>query len=353
MPAKEMKIGIADQQGTRRVQRVEFVTRGGGVLPFTKLGFGGTSIANVHRGQTDAQAHAIVEAAWDLGQRFFDTAPLYGLGLAETRMGAVLAGKKRDDYVLSTKVGRLVVPGQMDTGIFKNLNPNLKYVYDYSYDGVMRSHEESLKRLAVDRIDILFVHDVDGRNHGGRAGSEAQIQALMQTGGWKALDELRSSGAVKAIGAGVNEWEPCARLMELTDPDLFLLAGRYTLLEQEPLHALFPQCQKHNVGIVIGGPLNGGALVGGGYYDYAPITKPIVSRVAALKEICDAHGAPIADAALQFCAAHPVVVSVITGASTVEEVSANAKSFATPVPAALWQDLIDQRAVNLDAPVPC
>lgn len=335
------------------MERKEFVTRGGQKLSFTKLGFGGTSIANVHRGQSDADAYAIVEAAWDLGQRFFDTAPLYGLGLAETRMGKVLAGKKRDDYVLSTKVGRLVVPGEMDTGIFKDLQPGLKFVYDYSYDGVMRSYEESLKRLATDRIDILFVHDVDGRNHGGRAGSEEQIQILLKTGGWKALDELRASGAVKAIGTGVNEWEPCARLLELADPDIFLLAGRYTLLEQEPLHALFPQCQKRNVAVVIGGPLNGGALVGGGFYDYAPITRPIVSRVAEIKAICDRFNVPIADAALAFAAHHPVVVSVITGASTIDEVRANQKSFENKtIPRALWEALIAERAINIDAPYP-
>lgn len=336
------------------MERKQFVTRGGQELSFTKLGFGGTSVANVHRGQTDEDAYAIVEEAWRLGQRFYDTAPLYGLGLAEERMGKVLAAKPREAYVLSTKVGRLVVPGEMDTGIFKDLRPGLKFVYDYSYDGVMRSYEASLQRLKADRIDILFVHDVDGRAHGGRAGSEEQIERLLKTGGWKALDELRASGAVKAIGAGVNEWEPCARLLELADPDLFLLAGRYTLLEQEPLHALFPQCLKRNVGVVIGGPLNAGALVGGGFYDYAPITRPIASRVAELKAICDRFNVPIADAALAFAAHHPVVVSVITGAATVEEVRANQRSFdnRANIPVALWEALIAERAINIDSPYP-
>lgn len=335
------------------MERKEFVTRAGVRLSFTKLGFGGTSVANVHKGQSEDDANAIVEEAWNLGQRYFDTAPLYGLGLAETRMGKALRGKKRDDYILSTKVGRLIVPGEMDTGIYKDTPAGLRYIYDYSYDGVMRSYEESLNRMAVDHIDILFVHDVDGRNHGGRIGSEEQIQLLMKTGGWRALDELRASGAVKAIGAGVNEWEPCARLLELADPDIFLLAGRYTLLEQEPLNALFPQCVKRNAAIVIGGPLNGGALAGGAFYDYAPITKPIQARIAALQEICARHATPIADAALAFAAAHPAIVSVITGASSIAEVRANQKSFENKaIPSALWEELISERALHIDSPIP-
>jgi D-threo-aldose 1-dehydrogenase len=216
----------------------------------------------------------------------------------------------------------------------------------------MRSYEESRARLGLDCIDILYVHDPDGRNHGGRAGAEARLQELMKSGGWRALDELRASGTVKAIGCGVNEWEPCARLLELADPDLFLIAGRYTLLEQEPLNALFPACEKRGVGVVIGGPLNAGALVGGPYYDYAPITKPIVSRVACLKEICDAHNVAIADAALQFAAAHPVVVSVLSGPGSAQETRAYAASFNAPIPPALWKALKDERAINLDAPTP-
>jgi D-threo-aldose 1-dehydrogenase len=163
---------------------------------------------------------------------------------------------------------------------------------------------------------------------------------------------LRSSGSVAAIGCGVNEWEPCARLLELADPDLFLIAGRYTLLEQEPLNALFPQCQKRGVGVVIGGPFNAGALLDGPYYDYAPITKPIRSRVAALREICDAQGVRIADAALQFIGAHPVVVSILTGAASVAEVRANVESFTRRIAPAFWKVLKDERAINLDAPTP-
>ncbi len=333
------------------MERSAFVTRAGKTLGFTKLGFGGASIGNMHRSQTDAETWPIADAAWDLGQRYFDTAPLYGLGLSEKRLGQAMARRPRDEYVLSSKVGRLLVPGDTPDGVYVDLPP-LTFTYDYSYDGVMRSFEESLGRLGLERVDILYVHDVDGRNHPGREGSEARIQELISTGGWRALDELRSAGVVSAIGTGVNEWEPCGRLLELADPDLFLIAGRYTLLEQEPLNALFPTCLKRNVGVVIGGPLNAGALLGGPWYDYAPITKPIQARVAALREICDAHQVPMAAAALQFAAAHPVVVSVISGAATVEEVQANAAAFNHPIPASFWEELKSERAINLDAPVP-
>jgi len=335
------------------VIRSDFVTRGGRKLAFTRLGFGGTALADFPRPQSGQEVEDIITAAWDTGERYFDTAPLYGLGLSERRMGRVLSRYPRDAFVLSTKVGRLVKPaeaGDRESGTF--VFDGRKFVYDYSYDGVMRSFEESLKRLGLDRVDVLYVHDPDGRNHDGRAGSEARLQELIQTGGWRALSELRSSGAVAAIGCGVNEWEPCARLLELADPDLFLIAGRYSLLEQEPLNALFPQCMKRGVGVVIGGPFNAGALLGGPYYDYAPITKPIQSRVASLVEICKAHGVPIADAALQFIGAHPAVVSILTGAASVEEVKANVASFERPVPAALWKALKAERAINLDAPTP-
>lgn len=329
-----------------------FVTRGGQTLGFTRLGFGGASIGNMHRGQTDAETRPIVDAAWDAGQRYFDTAPLYGVGLSERRLGDALRDRSREQYVLGTKVGRLLVPGEWDGGgVYTDLPP-LKYLYDYSYDGVMRSFEESRQRLKLDRIDVLYVHDIDGRNHGGPAGREARIRDLIDQGGWRALDALRSAGTVKAIGCGVNEWEPCARLLELADPDIFLLAGRYTLLEQEPLNALFPQCLKRGARVVIGGPLNAGALMGGPYYDYAPITAPIRARVAALADICAAHGVPMAAAALQFAAAHPAVVSVISGAASVAEVLANAAALETPIAASFWAALKSERAINLEAPTP-
>src|ERR1043166_5860761 len=203
-----------------------FTTRKGRSLDFTTLGFGSAPLGNYLRSFTEEECDATVRAAWDAGLRYFDTAPLYGLGLSENRVGRTLKEKKRSDFLLSTKVGRLLepcAPGESNAGIFVN-TPQRRIVYDYSYDGVMRSFEASLSRLGIDRVDILFVHDVDAPNHGGREGSEARIQELMTAGGWRALEELRSSGVVAAIGAGVNEWQPCARLLELADPDLFLLA---------------------------------------------------------------------------------------------------------------------------------
>ena len=208
--------------------------------------------------------------------RTFDTAPLYGLGLSEARIGRNLAAPARAATTScpqrSVGCSSLADRAKSNAGIYVDA-PQLRYVYDYSYDGVMRSFEASLKRLGLDSVDILFVHDVDGANHGGRAGSEKRIQELMRTGGWRALDELRASGAVAAIGAGVNEWEPCARLLELADPDLFLLAGRYTLLEQAPLDTLFPQCEERGVGIVLGGPYNSGVLAGRATFDYGEIPR--------------------------------------------------------------------------------
>ena len=340
---------------SRRLQRSGFTTRAGRRLDFTRLGFGGAPLGNYPKALTEAQAEATVEAAWNVGMRYFDTAPLYGLGLSEARIGAVLKGRRRGDYLLSTKVGRLLdpcAPGERDDGGIYVDVPRLKIRYDYSYAGVMRSYEESLKRLGLGRVDIVFVHDVDSRNHGGLEGSEARIRELMDTGGWRALDELRSSGDIAAIGAGVNEWEPCARLLAVSDPDLFLLAGRYTLLEQAPLTTLFPECQRRGVGIVNGGPLNSGVLAGGAHYDYAAVPRHVTERVEALSRVCQAHRVSLPEAAIQFAGAHPAVVSVIAGAQSADEVKANAAALSHPAPAAFWQALKDQGLLDPAAPIP-
>ncbi len=331
-----------------------FTTRAGKSLPFSLLGFGSATLGNLGQAYSEAQCDATVTRAWARGLRTYDTAPLYGLGLAEDRVGRILRQQRRDDYLLSTKVGRLIepcAPGESNAGAFV-VSPELKYVYDYSHDGVLRSFEASLTRLGLDRIDILLVHDVDGFTHGGREASEARIQELMQTGGWRALDDLRRSGAVAAIGLGVNEWQPCARLLELADPDLFLLAGRYTLLEQAPIETLFPQCAKAGAGIVLGGPYNSGVLAGKATFNYAAIPPEVAARVAALEAVCAAHGVPLRQAALQFVAAHPLVVSVIPGAVSPEEVDGNVALLEAETPAALWRDLKAQGLIHPDAPVP-
>jgi D-threo-aldose 1-dehydrogenase len=330
-----------------------FETRSGARLDFTRLGFGGASLEPFPDTMREDEAAALVETAWELGVRYFDTAPFYGFGKAERRLGAGLAARPRNEYLLSTKVGRLLNPGSEawgDTGGGPEAWP---FAYDYSYDAVMRSFEGSLQRLGVGRIDIAYVHDIDAKVHGGRDIAEAKTLELMERGGWRALDELRSMGAVRAIGVGVNEWEPCARMLELADPDLFLLAGRYTLLEQEPLNALFPACRRRGVGIVVGGPLNAGSLVGGPLYDYAPAPNAITARVAAIAEVCAANGTQVLPAALQFVAAHPCVVSILTGAASPAELKRNAEALTgPPPPAALWSALKAERLLHADAPTP-
>lgn len=338
--------------------RSRFVTPKGAVLDFTRLGFGGAPIGNLGRVVSDTEAETLVEAAWDAGLRYFDTAPLYGHGLSEQRMGHALRGKPRGDYLLSTKVGRLLepcAPGEEAAGVYLQ-TPQVRGRYDYSYDGVMRAFEDSLSRLGLDRVDILFVHDIDARNHGGREACEARIGELMDAGGWRALDGLRASGAVSAIGAGVNEWEPCARLLELCDPDLFLLAGRYTLLEQEPQAGFLPECVRRGVGVVIGGPFNSGILARGPHdgasFDYAAAPPRVIDRVRAIETVCRRFGTPLIAAALQFAGAHPAVVSVIPGVQSLAELTSNLQAQRTPIPPDLWDALRAEGLLHAQAPTP-
>jgi D-threo-aldose 1-dehydrogenase len=321
--------------------RRSFQTRLGRTLSFTTLGFGSAPLGNFPQALSESDCDATVSAAWRSGIRYFDTAPFYGLSLAERRVGRVLKQRPRDEYLISTKVGRMLEPcaeGEQDVGLFVD-TPPFRVVFDYSYDGVMRSYEESLARLGVDRIDILYVHDIDAFVHGGRAASEARIAELMTTGGWRALDELRASGTVSAIGAGVNEWQPCVRLLEVADPDFFLLAGRYTLLEQPPVDEFFPKCKARGARVVIGGPFNSGVLAGKGTYNYSAIPPAIAERVRAIDAVCRAHGVALREAALQFVVAHPLVVSVIPGAVSVAEVDDNVASLEKQIPDALWREL--------------
>jgi D-threo-aldose 1-dehydrogenase len=321
--------------------RRSFRTRLGRTLPFTTLGFGSAPLGNFPNALGERDCDATVTAAWRSGIRYFDTAPFYGLSLAEQRVGRILKQRPRDEFLISTKVGRMLEPcaeGEQEPGLFVD-TPPYRVVFDYSYDGVMRSYEESLARLGLDRIDILYVHDIDAFVHGGRAASEARIEELMKTGGWRALDELRASGAVSAIGAGVNEWQPCVRLLEVADPDIFLLAGRYTLLEQPPADEFFPKCEAQGARVVIGGPFNSGVLAGKGTYNYSVIPAAIAERVKAIDSVCREHGVALREAALQFVVAHPLVVSVIPGAVSVAEVDDNVASLGKTIPAALWREL--------------
>lgn len=328
-----------------------------GGLSFTELGFGAAPLGNLYRAISEDEAHAVLTRAWDLGVRYFDTAPLYGLGLSETRLNRFLRDKPREDYVLSSKVGRLleVCPPEQRTGIGKFFDtPTRREVYDYTYDGVMRSLEFSLERLGVDRIDILFAHDLDIFNHGSQETLDAKLSELMD-GGYKALVELRDQGVIKAFGAGVNEWQPCQWMTERGDFDLFLLAGRYTLLEQEALESFLPLATDRGIGIIIGGPYNSGVLATGpkpgAFYNYDLAPQDILDRVARIEAVCNRHEVRMVDAAFQFPLRHPAIVSVIPGGQGVAEVEANLKAATAEIPAALWAELKSEGLMRDDAPV--
>ncbi len=326
-------------------------------LPVCQMGFGAAPLGNLYASFSDEEARATVTAAYEAGIRLFDTAPLYGYGLSEHRIGEALRWQPRDSYVLSTKVGRLLRaedPAKIDGGLFERTLPFEPY-YDYSYDGVMRSVEHSLQRLALQRIDILLIHDVDHWTHGEPAAVDRRFAEVME-GGYRAMIELREQGVVSAIGAGVNEWEMCQRFAEAGDFDCFLLAGRYTLLEQESLDTFLPLCVERGIGIIIGGPLNTGILatgaVEGAYYNYAPAPPEIMEQVAKIEAVCQRHAVPLATAALQFPLHHPAVSTVIPGARTPEEISRNIETFTVEVPSDLWAELKAEGLLREDAPTP-
>lgn len=329
---------------------------GNGGLNFTKLGFGAAPIGNLYRAISEADAQAVLEAAWAGGVRYFDTAPLYGLGLSETRMNQFLRDKPRADYVISTKIGRhlrVCAPDQRD-GFGKWFDvPARNEVYDYSYDGVMRSLDASLMRLGLDRVDILYAHDLDIFNHKSAAVLDTRMAEFM-AGGYRALRELRDQGVIKAFGAGVNEWQPCQWLLEHGDFDLFLLAGRYTLLEQAPLATFLSLAEARGVGIVIGGPYNSGVLATGAkpgaFYNYDPAPADVLAKVSALETVCNRHATRLVDAAFQFPLRHPAVVSIIPGGQGVAEMASNLQAAQANIPPQLWADLKAQGLLDPAAP---
>ncbi len=331
---------------------------GNGGLTFTELGCGSAPLGNLYYAISDDEAHATLEAAWDAGMRYYDTAPQYGLGNAERRMGSFLRMKDRSAYVLSTKVGRLLALTSPEErlGIGKWFEvPSRKEVYDYSYDGVMRSIEFSLERTGLDRFDILYAHDLDVFTHGSKATRNHHIDAFMSSG-YKACLAMREQGVVKAIGAGVNEWQAAKMMAERGDMDLFLLAGRYTLLEQEPLDSFLPFCVGRGIGIVLGGIFNSGILatgpVDGAWYNYNPAPPDILDRVRRLQAVCQRHGVRLIDAALQFPLAHPAIVSILVGAKHPAEARASLELLNAKIPPALWDDLKAEGLVKANAPVP-
>ncbi|WP_145103628.1 aldo/keto reductase [Cereibacter sediminicola] len=332
--------------------------RAGRPLRFTRLGLGTSPLGNLYRAISNAEAQALLERAWASGVRYFDTAPLYGYGLAEERLGRFLADKPRSEHVVSTKVGRLlrpVEPGEKRDGLGKFFEvPERKEWFDYGYDGVMRSLDASLGRLGLDRVDMLFVHDLDLFTHRSQEALEARLAEFMQ-GGYRALVELRDQGVIAAFGAGVNEWQPCQWLAERGDFDLFLLAGRYTLLEQEALESFLPMAEERGIGIVIGGPYNSGVLATGprpgSFYDYRLAPQAVLDRVAQIHTICERWGVRMFEAAFQFPLRHPAVLSVIPGAQSVTEVMENRIAADAELPEGLWQDLKEAGLLHPLAPV--
>ena len=346
---------LATQQRELQLKTRVWDRLGKGALQFTELGFGTAPVGGLYRPVSGDEAHATMTRAWDAGVRYFDTAPLYGLGQSETRLNRALAG--RSGFIVSSKVGRLLRPsraGEVRDGIGKWFDvPNRKEIFDYSYDGVMRSVEFSLERTGLDRIDLIYAHDLDIFTHGSAEAMQARLDEFMASG-YKALVALRDQGVIRGFGAGINEWQPAQWLVERGDFDIFLLAGRYTLLEQEALDSFLPLCLARGVGIVIGGPYNSGVLATGArpgaFYNYNPAPDWVLAKVAKIEAVCAAHKVRLVDAAFQFPLLHPAVVSIIPGGQGVAEVDANARAASATIPPALWDELKAQGLMRQDAP---
>jgi len=318
-------------------------------VALTRLGFGAAPIGNLYREVSDAEAHAAVDSAWDAGVRYFDTAPHYGLGLSERRLGAVLASRPRDEYVISTKVGRLLTPhdgggDDLEAGGFA-VPATHRRVWDFSADGVRRSLESSLDRLGTDHIEIVYLHDPD--DHWEQACAE----------GIPALVELREQGVVDAIGVGMNQWELPARFIRETDIDVVMLAGRYSLLEQSALAEFLPLCAERDVAVIAAGVFNTGLLSrpvvsDAAKYNYAEAPPELVDRARRIAAVCDRHGVTLPQVAIQFPLGHPTVACVVIGARTAEQMRANAEYFQAPVPAGLWAELRAEQLLGEDVPTP-
>lgn len=324
-------------------------------LDVTPFSFGTAPVGNIFREIDESTSDAMFQRSWDAGVRFYDTAPMYGHGLSELRTGQSLRWKKRDDFVLSSKVGRVLKPARRETIDFApwvNAAPFTMH-FDYSYDGTMRAFEDSLQRLALERIDILFIHDIDVFTRGS---DQPEVFKQAMDGCYKALADLRDQKVVKAIGVGVNEWEVCHEALKQRDFDCFLLAGRYTLLEQEALNEFLPLCEKRGAAVVVGGGFNSGILATGAKpgakYNYAPAPAHIMEKVARIETVCARFGVPLPAAALQFVVAHPAIPSFCAGTRTVEQLDQNLAWFSHPIPGEFWLALKKEGLLREDAPVP-
>ncbi len=321
-------------------------------LRLTALGLGCSQMGGLYRATSAREVEEVFASAWAAGVRYFDTAPYYGYTRSEHRLGAQLADCPRHEYVVSTKVGRLLRP---DAGVAPGdggwANPYpFRPQYDYSYSGVMRSFEDSQQRLGLAHIDILYVHDIGRDTHGEQHAH--YWQQLTTGGGFRALDELRASGVTKAVGLGVNEWQVVMDSMQEFDLDCTMLAGRYTLLEQDCLTPFLDDCMRRGNAIVVAGPFNSGVLAGNTKFNYAQAPPAVMARVQALALACEEFGVPLQAAALQFPLAHPAVVSCVTGTHTAAQLQQNAAWLETPIPVTLWQALRTRGLLHPDAPVP-
>jgi D-threo-aldose 1-dehydrogenase len=315
-------------------------------LRVTRLGLGGAPLGGLFESVREEDVRATLATAYAAGIRYFDTAPFYGHGRGEMRLGAFLREQPRDEFVLSTKVGRVLVPAAKDAiedHHYKDVLP-LNPVFDFSAEGILRSFESSLSRLGLERIDILHVHDPDDH-----------YRAVVDDA-FPALARLRDEGRIRAIGAGMNQWEMLHDFARTLDFDCFLLAGRYTLLDQSALPKLLPECEKRRISILLGGPYNSGVLAAGsrgsGHYNYERPAPAILSKVARLEAVASRHGVPLKAAALQFPLAHPAVASVIPGARTAAEVEENVRMFSHRIPFDFWSDLREEKLIPEEAPVP-
>jgi D-threo-aldose 1-dehydrogenase len=328
-------------------------------LAATPLGFGGAPLGNLFRAVSDHEAQGLVRHAYAKGARYFDTAPHYGHGLSERRLGAGLADVPRDTYVLSTKVGRILEAatdaprdqhGYVDTAAYVQR-------YDYTGEGFLRSFDHSLERLGLGRVDIVYVHDIDVATHG-----DAHARRLGDAldSGLPALAQLKARGSIGAYGLGVNRVDICLDVLRQTDLDVILLAGRYTLADQSALAELLPECRRRDVTVVLGGPFNSGILATGSrpadsshpYFDYGPASSPVVEHVAAIERVCARFEVPLAAAALQFPLAHPAVACVIPGARSRAEFDQNLRFACHRIPTAFWEALRAHDLVARDAPLP-
>ena len=311
----------------------------------TKVGLGGAPLAGLYTDVEANMAVATILKAHELGISYFDTAPLYGSGRSETYFSRALQQIPRDEFVLSTKVGRILQPvgEQPESEQFVNL-PKMDPVFDYSREGILRSHEESLQRLGIDRVEIVMAHDPE----------DHYDQVINE--GFPTLVELREQGTINAIGSGMNQWQMLTRFARETDCDCFLLAGRYTLLDQSGIEEFLPLCEKKGISVILGGPYNSGILASNlsddQTFDYLPASETVLAKARSIKDVCDRYDVPLKAAALQFGLAHPAVAATIPGARSIVELEENLKMASHPINTDLWQELRSEGLIKPEAPTP-